>query len=74
VSVAFKPGGIAGVSTEWAIILLPERPFAVAFMENFQLGDEAGAAMRETARVLFGYFWRKAHATKFGTYVPTPAK
>lgn len=74
VSVAFKPGGIAGVSTEWAIVLLPERPFAVCFMESQQLGDEAGPAMRETARVLFEYFWRKAHATRYGTYVPVPAQ
>ena len=73
VAVAFKPGGIAGVSTEWAIVLLPERPFAVCFMESQQLGDEAGPAMRETARVLFEYFWRKAHATRYGTYVPVPA-
>jgi beta-lactamase class A len=74
VSVAFKPGGIAGVSTEWAIVLLPERPFAVVFMESQQIGNEADGAMKETARLLFEYFWRKAHATRYGTYVPSPSK
>src|SRR5699024_11106225 len=34
VSVAFKPGGLKGVSTEWAFVLLDERPYAVALMEN----------------------------------------
>jgi len=74
VVVAFKPGGIAGVSTEWAIVLLPERPFAVVFMESQQVGDEADGAMKEIARVLFEYFWRKAHATRYGTYVDAPGK
>jgi beta-lactamase class A len=74
VSVAFKPGGIAGVSTEWAIVLLPERPFAVVFMESQQIGDEADGAMKEAARLLFEYFWRKAHATRYGTYVQSPSK
>lgn len=69
VAIAFKPGGIAGVSTEWAIVFAGKSPFAVAFMENYQLDGEADAAMKEIAKTLYGYFWRKSRATRYGTYI-----
>ncbi len=68
-SVAFKPGGLAGVSTEWAIVYLKERPYVVVFMENYGMQDEAAVAMKEISRVLHDYFWRLGRATRHGTYV-----
>jgi beta-lactamase class A len=68
-SVAFKPGGISGVATEWAIVYLPERPYVVAVMENYALGEEAAAAMKEISRTLYDYFQRLGNATRHGTYV-----
>lgn len=69
IPVAFKPGGIAGVSTEWAIVYLKERPYVVVVMENYALGGEATTAMKEISRTLYDYFWRVGNATRYGTYV-----
>ncbi len=70
VPVAFKPGDIAGVNTEWAIIYLPNLPYVLTVMENYGVGDEATAAMKECSRVLYEYFSRVSKATRYGTYVP----
>lgn len=73
--VAFKAGGIPGVSTEWAIVYLKERPYVVVVMENYELEDEATAAIREVSRTLYDYFWRLGRASRYGTYVdPEPGK
>ena len=69
IPVAFKPGGIAGVSTEWAIVYLKERPYIVVVMENYELEGEAAAAMKEISRTLYDYFRRLGRATRYGTYV-----
>jgi beta-lactamase class A len=69
IPVAFKPGGIAGVSTEWAIVYLKERPYVVVVMENYEMENEAAAAMKEISRTLYDYFWRLSRATRYGTYV-----
>lgn len=69
IPVAFKPGGISGVSTEWAIVYLQQRPYVVVVMENYALGDEATVAMKEISRTLYDYFWRLGNATRYGTYV-----
>ncbi|MCI0486759.1 MAG: class A beta-lactamase-related serine hydrolase [Blastocatellia bacterium] len=69
IAVAFKPGGIAGVSTEWAIVYLKERPYIVVVMENYELEGEAASAMKEISRVLYDYFWRLGRSSRYGTYV-----
>jgi beta-lactamase class A len=69
IPVAFKPGGIAGVSTEWAIVYLPHRPYVVVVMENYELEGEAATAMKEISRTLYDYFWRLSRSTRYGTYV-----
>jgi beta-lactamase class A len=75
VPVAFKAGGIPGVSTEWAIVYLKGRPYVVVVMENYELEEEATAAMKEISRTLYDYFWRLARASRYGTYVdPAPLK
>ena len=69
IKVAFKPGGISGVSTEWAIVYLPQRPYIVVAMENYSVGDEASDMMRKASRLMFDYFSRVGRASKYGTYV-----
>jgi beta-lactamase class A len=69
IPVAFKPGGIAGVSTEWAIVYLQHRPYIVVVMENYELEGEAPTAMKEISRTLYDYFWRLSRSTRYGTYV-----
>lgn len=71
VPVAFKPGELSGVSTEWAIVLLPERPYAVAIMESYKVKSQAEDVMEEVSAVLYQYFWRLGNATRYGTYVDT---
>lgn len=69
VPIAFKPGSLNGVSTEWAIVLLPERPYAVAIMESYKLEGQAPQVMEEISETLYQYFWRMGNATRYGTYV-----
>jgi beta-lactamase class A len=74
VPVASKPGGIAGVTTEWAIVFLQERPYVVAVMENFGMGREATDAMKEISKTLYDYFLRLGRATPHGAYVAAAAR
>ena len=67
--IAFKPGFIDGVSTEWAIVLLEQRPFAVAFMESYKVNGEAEEVMEQASKILFDYYWRIGSASEYGTYV-----
>ncbi|MFC6998720.1 serine hydrolase [Rufibacter roseus] len=69
VPLAFKPGILNGVSTEWAIVLLPERPYAIAIMESYKQSGKAEKIMEEVSEVLYNYFWRLGNATRYGTYV-----
>jgi len=69
VPVAFKPGSLSGVTTEWALVYLKDRPYVVVVMENYGLEDDATSAMREISRTLYEHFSRLARATKHGTYV-----
>lgn len=69
VPLAFKPGGLNGVSTEWALVLLPERPYAVAIMENYKVVGKAETVLEEVSAVLYQYYWRLGNATRYGTYV-----
>jgi beta-lactamase class A len=71
VSVASKPGGIAGVNTEWAIVYLKNRPYIVAVMENYGLGD-APDAIKQISQVLYEHFSRLSKATPHGALVDKP--
>ncbi len=70
IPVASKPGGIVGVSTSWALVELPDRPFVITVMTNYGGGD-GGAAIREAATAAFEYFKRLQRATPYGTRVPS---
>lgn len=72
ISVAFKPGGIAGVATEWAIVELENRPYVLVVMENYGLEDDAATAMKDLARVAHEHFSRLAKAAPHGSYVEKP--
>lgn len=69
VAVALKDGSVGGVSTEWMLVLLPERPYAIVFMENYEMDDESVVAMKKLSSLFYDYFWRKGNSTKYGTYV-----
>jgi beta-lactamase class A len=71
--VASKPGSIAGVATEWAIVLLKDRPYCVVVMENYGMEQDAAAAMKEISKTLHDYFLRLSRATGHGIYaMPQP--
>jgi beta-lactamase class A len=67
--IACKPGGIAGVTTEWAIVFLREKSYIIAAMENYGVGQEASGAIKEISRTLHDYFSRLERATPHGLYV-----
>lgn len=68
--VAWKPGGITGVSTYWGLVGLDDRPYAIAAMVNYS-SDGAGtaAALRQVADAAWAYFSALDHATPHGTRV-----
>jgi len=69
VPVAFKPGGIAGVATEWALVYAERRPFAVAVMQNYGTKNDTTDPMKDIGALLYEYFWRLGNSTGHGTYV-----
>jgi beta-lactamase class A len=72
VPVAFKPGSISGVTTEWAIVFLKDRPYVLVVMENYGLEDDATTAMKELSRTLHEYYSRLARSTPHGAFVEKP--
>jgi beta-lactamase class A len=69
VPIAFKPGGIPGVKTEWALVELPERPYVAVFMESYDRHNEADEILKSISRILYDYFWRLGNASDYGTFV-----
>lgn len=68
VPIAFKPGGITGVATTWALVGLDGRPYVLSVMTNY--GGNGSAVVEAAARAAYGYFTRLAGATPYGTRVP----
>jgi beta-lactamase class A len=50
VEIANKPGGIEGVACDWAAVYVPNRPYAIAVMTNYN-GADAEAAGDAIAKV-----------------------
>lgn len=68
IRIAFKPGGIEGVTTVWALVDLPGRPYALSVMTTY--GGDGGGAVRRASAAAYEYFTRLAGATPYGTRVP----
>ncbi|WP_411273254.1 serine hydrolase [Daejeonella sp.] len=66
VKIAFKPGGMGGVSTEWAVVYLAKRPYAIAVMENYKAGTASQDVMANISKTLYEYYFRMAKATDYG--------
>ncbi len=69
IPVAFKPGEVPGVVTEWAIIELPKRPYIVVAMGSFGVGEELKGAIKAASKTSYDFFQRLSTATKFGAYI-----
>ena len=72
VPIAFKPGGITGVSTVWGIVDVPDRPYVIVVMSNY--GGNGGAVIEEVSRLAYDYFSRLSGITDYGTRVPLKVK
>jgi beta-lactamase class A len=71
VPVAHKPGGIAGVSCDSAIVYLPNRPYLISVMTTYGGDAEATArAITEISRKVFSYFERLARSNSLGARLP----
>jgi beta-lactamase class A len=64
VPIAFKWGGNTGVSTAWAIVDLPGRPYVFAIMTSY--GSDNAPAVRAASAAGFGYFSLLAGANPYG--------
>ncbi|MGD9904383.1 MAG: serine hydrolase [Vicinamibacterales bacterium] len=68
VRVAWKPGGLEGVSTAWGLVDLPGAPYAVAVMVNY--GDaRPGEVVGAVSAAVYRHFALVAGATAYGTRV-----
>lgn len=68
VPIAFKPGGIVGVATTWALVGLPGREYVMAVMSNY--GGDGNAFVEAVSRAAYRYFSKLAGVTPYGTRVP----
>ncbi len=66
VKIAFKPGGMGGVSTEWGVVYLAKRPYAVAVMENYKAGTTSQDVIGNISKALYEYYSKMAKATNYG--------
>jgi beta-lactamase class A len=68
VEIANKPGGIEGVACDWAIVYVPNRPYIIAVMTNYN-GLNSGAADEAIAKIsklAYDYFARLSRSTRYG--------
>jgi len=63
VPIAFKPGALMTVSTEWAIVYLNKRPYAMTVMENGRVPSDKSETMEKLSKIVYNYF---VHITKSG--------
>lgn len=72
IPIAFKPGGITGVSTVWGLVDVPDRPYVISVMSNY--GGNGGAVVEAASAAAFDYFSRLSGITDYGTRVPLDVK
>lgn len=68
IPIAFKWGGLEGVSNAWAIVNLPDRPYVFAIMSSF--GTNNAETVRAASAAGFDYYARLARANAYGSRVP----
>jgi beta-lactamase class A len=67
VSVASKPGSVAGVRTEVAFVDLKGRPYLIAVMASFLADDtDGGRVITDVSRTAYRYFDRLSRAGREG--------
>ena len=67
--IANKPGGIEGVACDWAVVYVPNRPYSIAVMTNYN-GEGADDAIAKVSRLAYDYFARVSRSTRYGARVP----
>lgn len=72
IPIAFKPGGITGVSTVWGLVGVPDRPYVIVVMSNY--GGNGGAVIEQVSALTYDYFSRLSGVTEYGTRVPLDIK
>lgn len=72
VPIAFKPGGITGVSTVWGLVMVPDRPYVISVMSNY--GGNGGAVVEAASALAYDYFSRLSGITDYGTRIPLDVK
>ncbi|HZF40076.1 MAG TPA: serine hydrolase [Blastocatellia bacterium] len=72
VEIANKPGEIDGVACDWAVVYVPNRPYAIAVMTNYNGSDGAAAdeAIAKVSKLAYDYFARLSRSTVYGARVP----
>lgn len=68
VKLAFKTGGMGGVSTEWAIVYLQNKPYALAIMENYKTSASPSNIFNLLSKRIFDHF-SMMKATKYGVII-----
>ncbi|MBO0799417.1 MAG: serine hydrolase, partial [Blastocatellia bacterium] len=70
--IANKPGEIEGVACDWAVVYVPNRPYAIAVMTNYNGagGEVADEAIAKVSKLAYDYFLRLSRSTEYGARVP----
>jgi beta-lactamase class A len=68
VPVAWKPGGLDGVSTAWGLVKLPGAPYAVSIMVTYGTANP-DAVVRDISRAVYTHFTQVAGSTDLGARV-----
>ena len=68
IPIAFKWGGVEGVSCGQAIVGLPDRPYVFSLMTTY--GMDAAPTLRAASEAGFNYFSKLARANAYGARVP----
>lgn len=67
VPIAFKWGGLEGVSNAWGIVGVPDRPYIFVIMTSFGTANEN--TVRAASAAAFDYYSRLARANPYGSRV-----
>ncbi|MBO0720442.1 MAG: serine hydrolase [Blastocatellia bacterium] len=70
--IANKPGEIEGAACDWAVVYVPNRPYAIAVMTNYNGtdGEAADKAIAKVSKLAYDYFLKLSRSTGYGTRVP----